>query len=190
MDVGECSQFVQSHPERVGCRVIGVVSECRDPPQRIGRWRRSLCAMAKTAESGQMMVGNSNVCEGVAEGIGVELRVGPRTGDRAHINDQIDRSLPEQGYKFGDRARRVTYRQNRRHGVRRHADQYTKPGVIRPRTYHTWRFGSCSTIQIAAAFRDRIQSAALIRASQSGSDPLVRQDRSCARRRGGSKDDG
>ena len=60
---GERSKFVQSPSERVSCRVIGVVSESRDPPERIGRWHRSRGSVAQTAKGGQMTVRDPSVNE-------------------------------------------------------------------------------------------------------------------------------
>ena len=85
---------MQSRSERVRCRVIGVVSKSRDPPERIGRWHRCLCSVAQTAKGGQMTIRDPRIGERFRESIGVELWIRPRAQDRAHIDEQIDRSLP------------------------------------------------------------------------------------------------
>jgi hypothetical protein len=50
--------------------------------------------VAQTAKGGQMTVCDPSVDERFREGIGVELGIRPRARDRAHIDEQIDRSLP------------------------------------------------------------------------------------------------
>jgi hypothetical protein len=62
-----------------------------------------------------MTVGDPSANERFRQSISVELRIRTRAGDRAHIYEQIDPRLPEQSHKFGDRARRMAYREDCRH---------------------------------------------------------------------------
>jgi hypothetical protein len=62
-----------------------------------------------------MAVGDPSVNERCRESIGVELRIRPRARDRAHIDEQIHGHLPEQSDELGDCARRMAYREERRH---------------------------------------------------------------------------
>jgi hypothetical protein len=69
----------------------------------------------QTAKGRQMTVGDPSIQERFRESISVELRIRPRARDRAHIDEQVHGHLPEQSYKFFDRARRMAYREDCRH---------------------------------------------------------------------------
>ncbi len=59
-----------------------------------------------------MTVGDPSLSESPRKSISVELRIGPRARDRAHIDDQIHVDLPDQSDKFVDRARRMVDREH------------------------------------------------------------------------------
>jgi hypothetical protein len=128
---GKHLQFVQSLSERLSCRVIGIISESRDPPERIGRRHRYFCPVAQSPKGGQMMVGDLSVSERFRENIRVELRIRPRARDRAHIDEQINGYLPEQSDELGDCAGRMAYREDcrRRAGL---SNMFLRPLTSNP----------------------------------------------------------
>lgn len=99
------SQLIQSASECFSCRVIGIVSEGSDLPERIERWCRALFPVPQTAKNRQMSVGYSSAGERFGESLGVELRSCRRARDRTHIDEQIDGYLLEQSQEFADRTR-------------------------------------------------------------------------------------
>jgi hypothetical protein len=72
----------------------------------------SLFPVSQTAKSRQMSVGHPSIGERIGESIDVELRIRPRARDRPHVDEHIHGHLPEQSQKFGDRTRRMTYRED------------------------------------------------------------------------------
>jgi hypothetical protein len=54
-----------------------------------------------------MTVSDPNITELCRESAGVELRIRPGAGDRAYVDEQIDRDLPEQSHEFDDRSGRM-----------------------------------------------------------------------------------
>ena len=102
---GERSQLVQSCSESVRCRVIGIVPEGGDMPERIERSWRPLFPVPQPAKSGQMSIMYSHIAERSGESIGVKLWIRPRARDRTHIDKQIDTYLLKQSQEFIDRTR-------------------------------------------------------------------------------------
>lgn len=100
---GERYQLVQPRSESVRRRVISIVSEGGDPPECVGRRRRSLFPVPQPAKSRQMSITYSSITERSGESIGVELRIRPRARDRTHIDKQIDAYLLEKSQKLVDR---------------------------------------------------------------------------------------
>ena len=76
---------------------------------------RLLFPVPQTSKSRQMSIRYFRTTECFRESIGVELRICPRARDRTHIDEQIDVHLLEQTQEFGDRTRRMTYREDRRY---------------------------------------------------------------------------
>jgi hypothetical protein len=89
---GERSQLAQSCSESIRCGVIGMVPEGGDMPECIERWRRSRFPVSQTAKSRQMLIGYPSGREHFRESVGVELRIGSRARDRAHIDAQAPTS--------------------------------------------------------------------------------------------------
>lgn len=103
--MGERPQFIQSRSERVSCRVIGIVPEGRDLPERVGRWHRSFFAVPQPAKSRQLSIGYSSANERCRESISVELRICSRARDRSHVDEHVHRDLLEQSHKLDERKR-------------------------------------------------------------------------------------
>ncbi len=71
--------------------------------------------MPQTAKSRQMSVGYPNTGGRLGKRLGVELRICPRSRDRAHNDEQIYAYLLKQSQEFANRMCRMTYCENYRY---------------------------------------------------------------------------
>ena len=88
-------------------RVVGEIAKAVDLPIAIGRWGRVTRLAAQAAEFGDVDVADLRRRETVRQAIAIELRVGARARDRAHVDDEIDGRFPQQIDKCFDRPGRM-----------------------------------------------------------------------------------
>jgi len=68
---------------------------------------------AETPQFADMTIPDPEWAECIGKGIGVELRIGARTGDCPHIDEKIHAGFAKQGHEFFDSSARMADRVKR-----------------------------------------------------------------------------
>ena len=91
--------------------VIRIIAKSPHAPIGVRRRFHAARLSAKAAELRDMLVANLLRPQHSREGFAVELRIGPRSRHRPHVDDEIDMGLPKQIDEFDDRSGGVTDRE-------------------------------------------------------------------------------
>ena len=102
-------QLRHARPEIGRGRVVGVIPEARILPKTVSRHRLTFVPPAQATEPCDMAIADPLAGQGIGKRIGIELRVRPRAGDGADIDDEIGPDPPEQTNELGHGPGGVAY---------------------------------------------------------------------------------
>ena len=85
-------------------RVVGVIVKACVLPEGVDVRRYARLLSAKSAERGEMLIGNSMRSERGGQGVAVELRIGSRARNGPHVDDELDVRSRQQRHELVDRA--------------------------------------------------------------------------------------
>lgn len=121
--VTEFAQISEARTERLAHRVIGVIVEACVVPEGVDLGRHARLLSAKSPERGHMLVRDAMRRERGGENVAVELRIGPRTRNGPHVDDELDFGGLEQRDKLFRWASRMSDGEE----WIGHEEQYTSP---------------------------------------------------------------
>ena len=97
-------QAIEPTPERLARRVVGIVVKTLVLPKRIGGGRYLPLPAAATTEFSDVRVVDAVLREGSRQHIEIELRIGARARNRAHIGNERYACRSQQYHELIDRS--------------------------------------------------------------------------------------